>query len=478
MANITETLRRTSQTAPDAAALILSDGRVMSYRALDGVVDAIGAQLRRLGLQTGDLVALPRDQLSAADYAASLIIGLALARIGVASCNQLIPNLPIRAVLLPPGGVAPGSDLPVLTVQPGWFDPKPDTPACPMAPGGETVLALVGTSGTTGLRRLMALTHGMMRARMKVETIPGLAPGQRPVLMSGKASSSWLRTMFNIFELGGTIVLPEVSESAAFIHRFGVTTLYASVGWLQLLLPQLSGPRPASVRAVKVGGSALPPLLAEQAAARLCPNIHTGYGATEIGNIAIGRRAELQTAHGLGVGFVHSTVRLEVTDEHGSPLPPDTEGEIRVRAAGMVQGYLQAQPGDRSFRGGWFHPGDLGVLTKDRVLVLRGRVSQMIEADGAFIPQRRIEEVLQACPGVMEAAVFTAPNAQGQSLIWAALVGDGSVQLAELRRACEAKLGAAASPGGFLQLAHLPRNEAGKVAVAELTEMVRYRTKT
>ena len=59
-----------------------------------------------------------------------------------------------------------------------------------------------------------------------------------------------------------------------------------------------------------------------------------------------------------------------------------------------------------AFRGGWFHSGDLGVMTEDGYLSVVDRKKDMIKTGGENVASREVEEVIYELDGVAEVAVF------------------------------------------------------------------------
>ena len=59
-----------------------------------------------------------------------------------------------------------------------------------------------------------------------------------------------------------------------------------------------------------------------------------------------------------------------------------------------------------AFRGGWFHSGDLGVMTEDGYLSVVDRKKDMIKTGGENVASREVEEAIYELDGVAEVAVF------------------------------------------------------------------------
>lgn len=219
----------------------------------------------------------------------------------------------------------------------------------------------------------------------------------------------------------------------------------------------------------RCAGSQLSAKLARTAAQRLCATIITAFGTTEAGTVCGGRYDTLFGVP-LGVGQILPWVEVQAVDAAGVPLPPGTEGLLRIRSADVVAGYFDDEYATREvFRDGRFYPGDIGSVTPDGVLIVSGRTGDFINSGGVKVNPRLIEEVLLSLPQVAQAAAFGVPDADGLAQVWAAIVPEAPIEAAVLNRLCGEKPGARA-PKFILQMKDLPRNENGKVLTSVLVE--------
>ncbi|MFD3191830.1 acyl-CoA synthetase [Sedimentitalea sp. HM32M-2] len=95
------------------------------------------------------------------------------------------------------------------------------------------------------------------------------------------------------------------------------------------------------------------------------------------------------------------------------PVPHDgqTMGEIFMRGNNVMRGYLKNSSATRkSFKGGWFASGDLGVMHPDGYVELKDRSKDIIISGGENISSVEVEDVLYKHPSVMEAAVVARPD--------------------------------------------------------------------
>ena len=95
------------------------------------------------------------------------------------------------------------------------------------------------------------------------------------------------------------------------------------------------------------------------------------------------------------------------------PVPKDgkTMGEIFMRGNLVMKGYLKNPPTtSASFRGGWFHSGDLAVWHEDGYCEIKDRSKDIIISGGENISSLELESVMFRHPRILEAAVVAAPD--------------------------------------------------------------------
>jgi fatty-acyl-CoA synthase len=89
----------------------------------------------------------------------------------------------------------------------------------------------------------------------------------------------------------------------------------------------------------------------------------------------------------------------------------ETIGEIMFRGNICMKGYLKNERAtEESFRGGWFHTGDLGVLSPDGYIHIRDRSKDIIISGGENISSIEVEDTLYRHPAVAVAAVVAMPD--------------------------------------------------------------------
>lgn len=102
---------------------------------------------------------------------------------------------------------------------------------------------------------------------------------------------------------------------------------------------------------------------------------------------------------------------IRITAPDGTELPPNTDGEVRLRGEAVCQGYLNGDESTEVFDpDGYLVTGDLGHLTQDGHLVLTGRSKDVIIRKGENISAKEIEDLLHQLPGITDVAVIGLPD--------------------------------------------------------------------
>ena len=466
--NITDPIRYVARISPAAAAVIRRDDVVVSFRQFDRLIDATAAILGEFGIAAGQVVGLG---ISGPDTFPGLVVALGLARLGAASADMAMPAARMDLCIHEPGS-PPKPGVRSVANAAIWARAQQAAAAAmpfPTHPGGAALCRVFATSGSTGTPKFVAIGHDLMAARV---LSGGLAlGGERAVRICGLGLGIGVSLVLVLRTLwtGGTLVLTDTANAAAAIRRHGVTSLLVSAFLLQELLIRLEpGAPPPTLRSIDVSGSGLPAPMYARVQQLLCRNVMARFGATETGAVA---SAPMAALHGdpLAVGIVHPGVQVEAVDTEGRTLPPDREGELRIRSASLASGYLDdPETSAAAFRDGWFYSGDLGSVSADGVMRVSGRIGEVINSGGVKVSPRVIEDVLLASPNVTDAAAFGVPDDMGVVRIWAAVVPTEPLPEPRLQALCS-RLGESA-PRSFLQLQSLPRTANGKLVREELVK--------
>jgi fatty-acyl-CoA synthase len=138
-----------------------------------------------------------------------------------------------------------------------------------------------------------------------------------------------------------------------------------------------------------------------------------------------------------------------------------------------MKGYYQdPESTAEAFRGGWFHSGDLGVMSADGCLTIVDRKKDMIKTGGENVASREVEEALYELDGVAEVAVFGISHPHWIEAVTAAVVPKegGSLRAEDVQAHARARLAPYKRPKYVVIADALPKNPSGKVLKRNLRE--------
>ena len=164
-------------------------------------------------------------------------------------------------------------------------------------------------------------------------------------------------------------------------------------------------PDTSSVRFAVCGAAPASVELLESFESRYGIPIIEGYGLSE-GSCAstVNPLTGKRKAGTVGLPLPGQTIRL--VDASGHPVPDGEAGEVVIKGANVMRGYLnRPEETAKTIVGGWLHTGDVGRFDEDGYLMLVDRAKDMIIRCGENIYPREIEAVVHGLPEIAEAAV-------------------------------------------------------------------------
>lgn len=350
----------------------------------------------------------------------------------------------------------------------------------------DSVKLLLYTSGTTGRPKAVLHSHNSL-ARVLDVTFRHLAlAGQDVVLMPSPVThiTGYAGALEKPFQLDTRTVLMEQWDAAVaidLIDRYQVTSTVAATPFLMELCQaaQAAGRTLPSLRSFACGGASVPDELVRAANAALAnPCAYRVYGSSEVPQTTQGYAPALApdlaaTSDGHAIDY-----ELRIVDDAGADLPPGSDGEVLVRGPAMFLGYGDpAQTEQAITADGFFRSGDIGRIDAAGTLTITGRKKDLIIRGGENISAREIEEMLQAHPAVVEAAVVAMPHARlGEGICAYLVVQAGTVAVTDLKAHMLASgLARQKCPERFEFVADFPRTASGKIRKDLLREEIRRR---
>ena len=219
------------------------------------------------------------------------------------------------------------------------------------------------------------------------------------------------------------------------------------------------------------GGSATPPSLVQRAHA-LGMGALRAYGMTETAGVIsmaeydapLERKARFD-------GRLLDDVEMRVVDVAGEDLPPGSEGMLLIRGPQLMLGYTNPAVTALQFRDGWFDPGDIGSVDRDRWLRITGRTKDIINRGGEKFSSRDIEETILHHGAVTDAAVIPIPDERFGEAVCAFVVLESTAEVTTDEIAgfmLESGIARAKVPVEWHVIDRIPITATGKVKKHEL----------
>jgi O-succinylbenzoic acid--CoA ligase len=284
---------------------------------------------------------------------------------------------------------------------------------------------IIFTSGSTGDPKaaVLSLCNHLESARRSNANIP-LAPEDTWLLSLPMHHVAGFGVLFRCLAAGATIALPTPDVPLAdSLSSLGVTHVSLVARQLAQLLD--AGRIPAALKAILLGGSAIPAPLIDRAVASRLP-IYTSYGMTETASqIAAtppgATRAQLVSS---GRPLAADAVRI------------DECGRIQVNGSTRFLGYWRDDALQRPFDdAGWFSTSDMGYFDEAGYLHVTGRRDNVFMAGGENIQPEEIERALCALPGIAQAIVVPVPHLEFGATPVAFVECEGTINEDSLRDA-------------------------------------------
>jgi len=261
----------------------------------------------------------------------------------------------------------------------------------------------------------------------------------------------------------------------------GVPTIWMSV--LQQLDANPGAYDLSSLRAMFVGGAAVPQALIEAFEKRHGLKLVHAWGMTEttpLGTVsylpldlaaaAEEEQYQIRAKQGRPVAFVEIRAR----NENGLvPNDGQTMGELEIRGPWIAAGYFnRTDCGDRFTDDGWFKTGDIVTIDDRWFVTIQDRAKDLIKSGGEWISSIALESALMGHRAVAEAAVIPVASAKWSERPLAAVVlkPGASASPDDLRSFLSPHFPKFWLPDAFEFIDAIPRTSAGKFQKTALRE--------
>ncbi|MEV5346442.1 4-coumarate--CoA ligase family protein [Streptomyces achromogenes] len=427
-----------------------TDGTTLTYEQVDRFHRRLAAALAGTGVRKGDVLALHSPNTLAfpvAFYAATRAGATVTTAHPLATAEEFARQLrdsaarwivtvsPLLETARRAAGLAGGiREILVCDSAPGHrsltellatTDPEPRVAIDP----AEDIAVLPYSSGTTGTPKGVLLTHRQIATNLaQLDPAVPAGPGDRVLAVLPFFHIYGLTALMNgPLRKGATVVvLPrfELETFLAAIERHRITGLYVAPPIVLALAkhPAVGRYDLSSLEYVISAAAPLDARLARACSERLgLPPIGQAYGMTELSpgtHVVPLDRLREAPAGTVGRLLPGTEMRIVSLDDPGRDLGPGEPGEILIRGPQVMKGYLGRPDATAALidPDGWLHTGDVGHTDADGWLFVVDRVKELIKYKGYQVAPAELEALLLTHPGIADAAVIGARDADGNEI--------------------------------------------------------------
>lgn len=315
-------------------------------------------------------------------------------------------------------------------------EPRSGRPEVAVGPSDDAVL--VFSSGTTGLPKAVRHTHRSMgHATAHWCAALGLGPEDRFQVATPPSHILGLLNLLAAASAGASVRLHRRFDLDEVLRRIESDrmTLEMAVAPIALAIanhPRLEEFDLSSLRYIMWGATPVSASVAAVVTERTGVRWLPAYGASELPVIAANPIDDPDAWRLDSAGLAPAGVELRVADlDDGRVLAPGEIGEIQVRSASAMAGYLPETATADAFADGWYRTGDVGWLEPDGWVHLTDRAKEMIKVNGFQVAPAELEEVLHGHPAVLDCAVFGVADERAGEVPVAAVQLDPDLPLAD-----------------------------------------------
>ena len=348
------------------------------------------------------------------------------------------------------------------------------------APGGDDLMLMFFTSGTTGYPKIAA--HNYKYALGHFHTAKYWHTADPNGLHFTISDTGWAKAMW------GKLYGQWLCEAATFVYdfdrfdaseilpmfaKYNITTFCAPPTMLRMMVKQdISKYDLSSVKHMTTAGEALNPEVYRQFEKATGLQILEGFGQTEstmiIGNM-------IGAPHKIGsMGKPAPIYDVELVDVDGNPVAVGESGEIVVNVkngapCGLFTGYYRDEEKTAEvWHDGFYHTGDVAWRDEDGFYWYVGRADDVIKSSGYRIGPFEIESVIMELPYVLECGVSAAPDeVRGQIVKASIVLTKGTEPTEELKKEIQNYVKEHTAPYKYPRLVvfrdELPKTTSGKI---------------
>ncbi|XP_030387883.1 4-coumarate--CoA ligase 1-like [Scaptodrosophila lebanonensis] len=275
----------------------------------------------------------------------------------------------------------------------------------PLKSGAEQTMAILCSSGTTGLPKAVCMSNSTL--------IPENVPITSETVIFVQSGLDWITGLW-AFVASTLIGCTRIITSQPFnpeyfiklVNKYKISYAVLPPRYLAALTtcPDATPEALAPIRMMSYGGG-MASVATMERARELCKGaIFTcAYAMTEVGGITV----NIGLSNASSAGKPSAGIKIRIVDENGKSLPHNEVGEIYVHTSQTWNGYYGNPLESRRMQDyeGWFHTGDLGYFDDRNYLYIVDRKKEILKYQGLHYWPTEIENVIAELQQVQDVCV-------------------------------------------------------------------------
>ncbi len=480
-------------------------GRVVTYRALLGLIGRVGAALAARGFGKGSTVCIYSPNIP--EYAA---VFFGVSRIGATNttANPLytadelgkqladsgariiftVPQLAERALAAAKGvgasvvvfGEAPGCLSFAEFLAEGGAAPEGLDALRPAVPidSARDIVTLPYSSGTTGLPKGVMLTHRNLVANVaQCDFIDPSGPGDHTVgFLPFFHIYGMVVILCMVMRKGATVVTMPQFDLETYLrlnaeYKCRTAYLVPPVALALAKHPMVDRFDLSSLIMVNSGAAPLGAELELAVEKRLGCLTKQGYGMTEASPVTHFTPNDPALVRHGACGLVVPSTEVRVVDlKTRQDVGMGELGELYIRGPQIMKGYLNAPEATAEAidREGWLHTGDVGYADAEGFFYIVDRLKEFIKYKGYQVAPAELEALLLTHPAVADAAVIPKADAEAGEVPKAFVVKRSDVTAEEIMAFVAERVAAYKKVRVVEFIEKVPKSASGKILRREL----------
>lgn len=497
--SIPDLIRELARICGEETALVQGD-RLLNFAELEEAVSALGRDIRAVANREGK-PSYPRVGIVLPNGISLAVALLAASSVGVAvplnpgfkrdeydeymqktRIDVLISDSRVEVAVQ----AAHSLEISILHLLPTWRVIGAGHLAAPTpsrAPWGDDVALVLLTSGSSGRKKVVPLTHSNLLAGARnVADSVQLGPGDQCL------------SMWNQYHIGGVVDLllaPLLAKSSVLFESDFSAPAFLShaksgvITWTQFVPATLrevirEAPKAikslptASLRFVRCVAAPLRPEDKMEAQATLGVPVVETFGMTEAGPLITSTELSIEGSPSGSVGKPVGDIEISVGPTRGSEAGhQNRSGEIYVRGSSVFSGYDPPDQLEAEVKNEWFKTGDIGFIDDAGNLFLEGRSKDVINRGGEKVNPTEVDGLLKTLPNVLDAACFPIEHPTlGEDLCaFVQLVEGAELEEEIFRTQLLEQVIPYKVPSRFVLVGSIPRNDMGKISRPDLARI-------